>query len=293
MTAPVKLLGFLAVLGCVFGISFLTGTQAQVLLAPVQTHENQLSGLSSTDAGYRLTAVDPEVAPGADVFVELRLTGPGFPSASDGNPSGGVGGRPPTRHGRAVAAYDDVDGAPVHAIGFRRDLTGYQHVYPQQGKGSSWWPVLNLTPGPWHVIVYLQPTALHRQIALAVDFSVTGTYRPEALPAPADRVDLDGLTVTRSGSLSTSPDAETTVTVTASGRPVTDLQPTHSAPGHAVVIRTSDLGYLHLHAAAGGGTGPRLAFAGGVPTAGTYRMFVEFSRAGQSVVAAYTIEVRR
>jgi hypothetical protein len=272
MNAPAKLLGFLAVLGCVFGISFLTGTQSQALLAPVQTHDNQLSGLSSTDAGYRLAAVEPVVTPGADVFIELRLTGP---------------------DGGAVPSLDEVDGAPLHAIAFRRDLTGYQHVYPEQGKGSSWWPVLNLTPGPWHVIVSLQPTALRRQIALAVDFTVSGTYRPQTLPAPVDQVDVAGLTVARSGTLSTSPDAETTVTVTDSGRPVTDLQPAHNAPGHAVLIRASDLGYLHLHAAATTGTGPRLEFTGGVPTAGTYRMFVEFYRADQAHVAAYTIEVRR
>ena len=41
----------------------------------------------------------------------------------------------------------------MHLIAFRHDLTGYQHIYPEQGEGSSWWALLNLTPGPWHVIV--------------------------------------------------------------------------------------------------------------------------------------------
>ena len=66
MSAPVKLVGFLAVLGCVFGIAFLTGTQSQALLAPVQTHDSQLGGLSATDAGYTARpTVDPELRPGA------------------------------------------------------------------------------------------------------------------------------------------------------------------------------------------------------------------------------------
>ena len=69
-------------------------------------------------------------------------------------------------------------------IAFRRDLTGYQHLIAQQGEQTSWWGLLNLTPGPWHVIIYFQPPALGREIALATDFMVSGGYRPEPLPPP-------------------------------------------------------------------------------------------------------------
>ena len=71
----------------------------------------------------------------------------------------------------------------MHLIAFRRDLTGYQHFTAQQGEGTSWWGLLNLTPGPWRVIIHFESKALNREIALATDLTVSGDYRPEPLPA--------------------------------------------------------------------------------------------------------------
>ena len=68
----------------------------------------------------------------------------------------------------------------MHLIAFRRDLTGYQHIIAQQGESTSWWALLDLTPGPWHVIVYFQSTALGREIALATDFMTSGGYHRTA-----------------------------------------------------------------------------------------------------------------
>ena len=109
-------------------------------------------------------------------------------------------------------------------MAFRHDLTGFQHIYPEQGKGASWWALLNLTSGPWHVILEVHPAALGRDISLATDLSVTGAYQPEPLPPAADQADANGLTVTRTGTLTTSIDATTGAMITDHGTPVTDLQ---------------------------------------------------------------------
>jgi hypothetical protein len=212
-----------------------------------------------------------------------------------------------------ISELDEDAGEHMHLIAFRRDLTGYQHIIAQQGESTSWWALLDLTPGPWHVIVYFQSTALGREIALATDFMTSGGYHPEPLPTAADQVQVKGLTVTRSGELTTSVNSSSAVTVTDHGVPVTDLQPAHGANGHAVVIRPNDLGYLHLHPSsqgsvgsgsvgsggAGSGSagsasgGPRLDFLGGVPAAGSYRLFVDFSRNNKPYVAAFTVQVTR
>jgi hypothetical protein len=272
LTAPAKLAAFGAILVAIFGVAFLTGSQSSVLLAPPPVHSNELGGQSASVDGYTLTAVEPEVGPGQDVFVEFSITGP---------------------DGRTAPELDALDGTHVHVFAIRRGLTGFQHVTPDPGPGTSWWPVLNLTPGPWQVIVELQPRALGREITLAASFTVTGDYRAEPLPAPADEQVIDGLTVRRSGSLTTGPASRSTFTITDAGRPVTDIQPAHNALGHAVIIRPSDLGYRHLHAVPTSDFGPRLEFEGGVPQRGTYRVFVEFYRDEVRHVAAYTVEVTR
>lgn len=272
MTVVAKLSGFLVVLAAVFGVAFLTGTQSATLLAPPPVHDNRLGGLAASVDGYTLAAVEPQLEPGVDQFVELTVTGP------DGGP---------------VGPLAEVDGAPAHLVAIRRDLVGFQHVTPAQGESTSWWALLNLTPGPWRVLLELHPQALAEPVTLGVDLTVRGDYRPESPPPATDTVTVDGLEVRRSGALTTRPDARTVVTVSAEGEPVTDLQTIHDAPGHAVIIRPEDLGIAHLHAAVGAPSGPRVEFEGGVPARGTYAVFVELYRADRLHVAAYTVEARR
>ena len=275
MKTPVKLGSFVTVLVAVFGLAYLTGTQSQALLAPVQAHGTEFGALSDTVDGYTLTPVRPTLKPGDDLFVEFRVTGP------DGKPL-------------PEADESDRSSDPhPHLMAFRHDFTGFQHIYPEQGEGASWWALLNLSSGPWHIIVELRPAALGRDISLATDLAVTGTYRPEAPPPTTEQVDANGLTVTRTGTLTTSVNASTGAMITDHGTPVSDLQPAHDAVGHAVIIRPGDLGYLHLHSLPSSENGPRLDFVGGVPEPGRYVMFIEFFREDVLHVASYTVEVTR
>ena len=96
---------------------------------------------------------------------------------------------------------DQMPGGMMHLFAVRRDLAGFQHIMPAPGEGTSWWALLNLTPGPWQVVVELQPTALGRPITLGVDLTVRGDYRPEPLPPTADTISVNGLDARRSGAL--------------------------------------------------------------------------------------------
>ena len=269
MNPPAKLVAFLALLAAVFGISYVTGTQSRALLAQVPTHSSDMVAPAGTVEGYALRAVDRTQKPGKDVVVEFAVTAPG----------GGV-----------LSELDHDAGEHMHLIAFRRDLTGYQHITAQQGEETSWWGILNLTPGPWHVIIHFESKALGREIALATDFTVSGSYRPEPLPPAADQVQVKGLTVTRSGELSTLATSSSAITVTDKGQPVTDLEPAHGEMGHSVLIRPADLGYLHMHPDSTG-TGPRLDFLGAVPDQGSYRQFVEFYRGDKLYLAPFTVQV--
>ena len=271
MNPLAKLVAFLALLAVVFGVSYFTGTQSQALLAPAPAHNSEMVAPPSSVEGYAVRVVEPTQKPGKDVFVELAVTAPG---------------------GQVVSELDEDAGEHMDLIAFRRDLTGYQHVTPQQGEGTSWWGILNLTPGPWHVIIHFESKALGREIALATDFTTSGTYRPEPLPPAGDQVQINDLTVTRTGDLSTSADSSTAITVTDHGQPVTDLQPAHGALGHSVLIRPADLGYLHMHSNSTG-TGPRMDFLGAVSDRGSYRLFVEFYRGDKLYLAPFTVQVTR
>jgi hypothetical protein len=271
MNPPAKLAAFLAALAALFGVSYVVGVQSQALLAPVSTHNSEMVTPAGTAEGYTVSVVEPTQQPGTDVPVEFAVTAPG---------------------GQVLAGLDEDSAEHLHLIAFRRDLTGYQHLMAQQGEGTSWWGLLNLTPGPWHVIIYFQSEALGREIALSADFAVNGEYRPEPLPQAANEVQVKDLTVRLTDELNTSADSRTDVTIADDGQPVTDLQPADGALGHGVVIRPADLGYLHLHSKSQG-SGPRLDFAGTVPDRGDYRVFVEFYRADKPYLAEFTVQVTR
>jgi hypothetical protein len=268
MNPLAKLVAFLTLLAAVFGVSYVMGTQSQALQAPVPTNNSEMVPPPDTAEGYALRAVEPIQKPGKDVLVELAVTAPGD---------------------QVISELDEDAGEHMHLIAFRRDLTGYQHIIPQQGEGTSWWGILNLTPGPWHVIIHFQSKALGREITLATDFTVSGNYRPEPLPPTDDQVRIKGLTVTRTGELSTSANSSTAITVTDDGQPVTDLRPAHGEMGHSVLIRPADLGYLHMHSTSTG-TGPRLDLLGTVPDRGIYRLFVEFYRGDKLYLAPFTVQ---
>jgi hypothetical protein len=78
-----------------------------------------------------------------------------------------------------------------------------------------------------------------------------------------------------------------TFTVTRAGRPVTDLQPYLEARGHLVALRAGDLAYLHVHPMESRERG-RIAFAAHYPSAGRYRLFLQFKAAGRVHTAALT-----
>jgi hypothetical protein len=271
MNPAAKLVAFLTLLTAVFGVSYFAGTQSQALLSPVQAHNSEMVAPGDTVEGYALRAVEPSQRPGKEVAVEFTVSAPG---------------------GQMLSEIDHDAGEYLHLIAFRHDLTGYQHLIAQQGEGSSWWGLLDLTPGPWHVIIHFQSKTLGREIALATDFLVSGTYRPEPLPPAADQVQVNGLTVARTGELTTGADSGSGVLVSDDGQPVTDLQPAHGEMGHTIAIRPADLGYLHLHSTSSG-TGPRLDFLGSVPDTGSYRLFVEFHRAEKLYLAEFTVQVTR
>jgi hypothetical protein len=198
--------------------------------------------------------------------------------------------------GHPVTAFDESHDEDLHLIAVRRDLSGYQHVHPEFSPDGTWRVPLDLTPGTWRVFADFTPAADGRNRTLGTDLAVAGGYTPAPLPASAPTAEVDGYTVVLNGGLAAGAESELTLSVSRDGVPVTDLQPYLGAYGHLVVLRSGDLAYLHVHPAepAAGATpapGPHVDFTTTAPSAGTYRLFLDFKHGGVVRTAAFTVEV--
>ena len=309
MSAWPKLVGFAAVLAAAFAAAFTAGSSADPVAGgaspddrhrmPATSHDAggdrhrgedrhgdagersrtaaALPGLAVSDAGYSLQPAATSLPDGPGVPFEFQVTGP------DGAP---------------VTSYVEKHEKELHLVVVRRDLATFAHVHPVRAADGTWRVPLDLRDaGTYRVFADFQPVGTDRGLTLGVDVSVAGSFGPVPLPAPARTTSVDGFTVSVDGAQDVRAGEETELafSVTRGGREVTDLQPYLGAFGHLVSLRSGDLAYLHTHpvAEAHGDQrgGPTVRFATEFPTAGTYRLFLDFRVDGTVRTAALTVSV--
>ena len=70
-------------------------------------------------------------------------------------------------------------------------------------------------------------------------------------------------------------------------------EPYLGAGGHLVALRDGDLAFLHVHPTEGGDEhDDAIRFATTFPTAGKYRLFLQFQHEGRVQTVAFTQEVK-
>jgi len=167
----------------------------------------------------------------------------------------------------------------LHLILVRKDFRVFRHVHPTMSSTGEWSVDTELPGGDWRLFADFQPTGeadqvLHRDISVAGDSAVPALAQPYQMK-------LDGeLTAGDRGSM-------LTFTVTQNGKPVT-LQPYLGAFGHLVVLRETDLKYLHVHPAPSAASAP-IPFHVEVPTAGSYRLYLDYKVDGVVRTASFTL----
>ena len=192
------------------------------------------------------------------------------------------------RSGRTVRDFDVEHTKRMHFIVVRRDMTGFQHLHPTEHPDGTWSvPVTLSDPGSYRV--FADFSVDDKPYTLADDLTVDGSVRSRALPAPVSSVDVDGLHVALTeGATEAGAESELAFTVTRDGRPVA-IRDYLGAKGHLVALRQGDLAFLHVHP-----DEDRLQFMATFPTAGPYRLFLQFKTAdGRLHTAAFTQEVTR
>jgi hypothetical protein len=192
-------------------------------------------------------------------------------------------------HGATVRDFDVEHTKRLHLIAVRRDLTGFQHLHPRQDASGAWRTDLTLKdPGAYRVFADFTPAG-GRPTTLASDVLVAGDFAPRPLPKASTMVSVDGYDVQLQATRAPAGRETTlTYTVTRDGRPVA-VQPYLGADGHLVALRAGDLAYLHVHPLAGdGGRQGRIRFMATYPSAGDYRLFLQFKAGGRVHTAALT-----
>jgi len=196
--------------------------------------------------------------------------------------------------GAPVTRYTPTHERDLHLIVVRRDLAGFQHVHPTVGGDGVWRiPLTVAQPGQYRIFADFQPAVRTGPLTLGVDVPAAGYYQPTPLPLPARTATVDGYTVDLTGDLAAGDTSTVTLRVSRDGQPVTDLEPYLGAYGHLVALREGDLAYLHVHpdGAPGDGhtaAGPGITFHAEVPSAATYRLYLDFQHAGTVHTAEFT-----
>ncbi|MEU6672326.1 hypothetical protein [Streptomyces sp. NPDC046727] len=233
-------------------------------------------GLQMSDGGYTLDLKTPAVTAGKST--DLR-----FAVIQDAT-------------GRALTTYQPEHTKELHLIIASRDLTLFRHLHPTRAADGTWsTPVKLPKAGAYRVFADFAPRG-GSGLTLGADLTAAGTYAPAPLPAPATTAEVDGYEVSLQGRLTPGRDSELTLRVTRNGKPVRDLQPYLGAYGHLVALRSGDLGYLHVHPHGEPGDGktrpgPDISFTVAAPSAGAYRLFLDFQHAGEVHTAAFTVRV--
>ncbi|MGW5238296.1 hypothetical protein ACWEOW_05150 [Monashia sp. NPDC004114] len=229
-------------------------------------------GLAVAQEGYALKLATPTAAAGAGVPVSFTIAGP------DGKP---------------VTAFDIAHEKQLHLIAVRRDQSGFQHVHPTLAADGTWSTRLDLRPGTWRLFADFTATGAS-PLTLGADLSVAGDFQPVPTPAASRTAYVEGYAVTLAGDLVAGADARLTLSVTKDGKPVTHLDPYLGAYGHLVALRDGDLAYLHVHPDGEPGDGqtrpgPDVVFHTTAPSAGIYRLHLDFQHEGVVRTASFVV----
>jgi hypothetical protein len=175
----------------------------------------------------------------------------------------------------------------MHLLVVRRYLTGFQHLHTSLRADGTWKTPLTL-PQAGTDRVFADFSVDDQPTTLADDLQVDGPVRSRELPAPAKSATTDGFRVRLTdGSVRADRESALAFTVTRAGKPV-PLEDYLGAKGHLVALRQGDLAFLHVHPDENS-----LRFEATFPTAGNYRLFLQFKVDGRVHTAAFTLEVSR
>jgi hypothetical protein len=292
-TAAVKLGGLVLVVVAVFGAAYGIGSVVGPVAEPAPVAAAEHEGMGETTSGHG----DSHEAAGPPKGLQVSEGGVTLEVLTHGL----VAGTPADfafrildDEGHAVTDFQPTHDKLMHLVVARRDLSGFQHVHPEMAADGTWRvPITFPAAGDVRVFADFQREGEDEGHTLGIDVPVDGAYTATPLPPAALTAAVGEYRVTLSGKLTPGTTSKLTLSVDKGGVPVTDLQPYLAAYGHLIALRQGDLAYLHVHpdGEPGDGTtkpGPNIVFYAEVPTAGTYRLYLDFKHGDVVRTAEFT-----
>lgn len=273
MNTAFRLAGIVAALGLVFGAAWGIGVAASApgpVVAAQPATPPLSAGLVAAAAGYALapqgvTTFTPGV-PGELVFL---VTGP---------------------DGSQVTSVAE----PTEAVVVRRDGAGLARLHPVQRPDGAWAaPVQLPAPGVYRVFVDVVPAG-GPPLVLGADLFAPGEFQPLGF-GPSRVAQVAGYQVRLDGDIVAGTRSQVFASISKDGAAVTDLEPVDGVFARLVALRQSDLAYVRGEGPPAGAArtaGPALTLTVDVPSAGTYRIFVEFRHAGAVQGVEFTVPAR-
>ena len=217
MSATAKLAAFAGVLALLFGGGALAGAAigpAPDTRAESEEHSDMTSshtaehaapdpvrGLAVAENGLRVVVADPELRRGRAERLAFRIV---------------------DKRGETVRDFDVEHTKRMHLILARRDLTGFQHLHPEQQADGTWTTTVRLAEaGSYRLFADFSHDGEAQ--TLASDLRVDGDADLRPLPAPAPTEVSDGGYDVRLDAGRARPGAEADLrfTITKNGVPVT------------------------------------------------------------------------
>jgi hypothetical protein len=217
--------------------------------------------------------------------------------------------------GKALTSFKTGPGphTGVHVIIVRDDLSSIIHRHPPiASNGEVREKVVFPTAGRYRVLVDAYPNLPGQlpNFQLKGNVTVRGAYRPKPLPrfTPSEVVDGYRFQIKNVPHLKSVRPAFLNIEVRdAKGRRVT-FTPWYGALAHAIFFRAQSLDYFHTHVCGAGAANCTSALGGAritgksttpgklsvgvlIPTAGTWRLFLQCKVGGTVVTVPYTLRV--
>jgi hypothetical protein len=283
VSATAKLAAFVAALAVLFGGAALAGAaigpdpdepepqeHSGMASSPTAAHGEvrPVRGLAIAEDGLRVVVDDAELRRDREETLRFRIV---------------------DERGATVRDFDVEHEKRMHLIVARRDLTGFQHLHPEQDADGAWTTRVRLADAGSYRL-FADFSYQEKAYTLATDLRVDGEADLQPLPEPAATAVSDGGYNVRleAGHARPGEEADLRFTITRDGVPV-ETEPYLGAGGHLVALRDGDLAFLHVHPA-----DDSVRFAATFPTEGRYRLFLQFKTPGPPTrvqTVAFTQEV--